>query len=106
MERSMHVVYMAAVITTLLAGGFGESLAQPAKGEEGYARGTQGLQEKLYEERMKELQQNQSQPGAELQRQEGQGKSGGQSSQSGASGGKVQQKPEGRSGDSGSGSGR
>jgi len=105
MDRSRHIACMAAVFTTILAEG-GQSLAQPARGEEGYSLGTQGLQEKLYQERMKELQQNQSKSSAELQGREGQGSSGGQSSQSGASGGRGQEKPEGRSGDSASGSGR
>jgi hypothetical protein len=106
MDRSTRIACMATVFTTILAGGIGESLAKPAGGEEGYSLGTQGLQEKLYEERMRELQQNQSKASTELQRREGQGSSAGQSSQGGASGGRVQEKPEGRSGDSGSGSGR
>ena len=105
MERSTHIACMATVFTTFLAGGLGESLAQPSTGEEGYSRGTQGLQEKLYEERIRELQQNQSKPSSEPQGREGQGSSVGQSSQSGAASGRVQDKADGRSGDAGSGSG-
>jgi hypothetical protein len=106
MDRSTHIACMATVFTTILAGGIDESLAQPARGEEGYSLGTQGLQEKLYEERIRELQQNQSKSSAELQGRDGQGSSGGQSSQSGAPGGRVQEKSDGRPGDAGAGSGR
>ena len=106
MDCSTRIACMATVFATIFTGGIGESMAQPSRGEEGYSRGTQGLQEKLYEERIRELQQNQSKPSAELQGREGQGSSGGQSSQGGAGSGRVQEKPEGGSADSGSGSGR
>ena len=106
MDRLTRIAFIATVFTTVVAGGLVESIAQPSGGEQGFSRGTQGLQEKLYEERIRELQQNQPKPTSELQGREGQGSSAGQSSQSGAAGGRIQENPGGRSGDSGSGSGQ
>jgi hypothetical protein len=68
-----------ACFLVLLLGNVGESLAEQAGGQQKtFSGGTQGLQEKLYEERMKEFQQSQSQTSTKQPRgmQEGGGSAG------------------------------
>lgn len=65
MNRSFWIAWIGR--TCLMAGilaGAGHAVAQPSEGQQhSVSGGTQGLQERIYEERMKELQQ--SQPGAQ-----------------------------------------
>jgi len=103
MKQFKSPACLATAFVAVIAGGTGETWAQPASSQqEKYSGGTQGLQEKLYEERLKELQGSQS-PG---RRQEAEGveESGRSRSQSGP-GGSIQAPAqggsEGRSGDSG-----
>jgi hypothetical protein len=64
--------YIAPVFMALLLGNIGEGGAQPAQTQqERYSGGTQGLQEKLYEERLKELQDSHAQGGQQLRSMEG-----------------------------------
>jgi hypothetical protein len=61
MSHSTAATYIAC-FTVLLLLNVGEGLAEQADSQQKtFSGGTQGLQEKLYEERMKEFQQSQSQ---------------------------------------------
>ena len=96
--RGMRFIAGAFLVGVFVAG-IGESLAQPLDGQNAHSGGTQGLQEKMYQERMKELQ---NQPPAGTQQPQGAGSSvGGPMSGDGAS--KSQGTSEGRTGSSGSG---
>jgi hypothetical protein len=103
MKRFMSPACLAIAFGVGIAGGTKQTWAQPASSQqEKYSGGTQGLQEKLYEERLRELQVNQS--AGRSQQVEGVEASGTSRSQSGR--GSSMQAPsqagsEGRSGDPG-----
>ena len=103
MKRFMSPACLAIVFVVGIAGATRQTWAQPASSQqENYSGGTQGLQEKLYEERLRELQGNQL--AGRSQQGEGVEESGTSRSQSGR--GSSMQAPsktgsEGRSGDSG-----
>jgi hypothetical protein len=103
MKRFMSPACLAIAFVVGITGGTGQIWAQPASSQqEKYSGGTQGLQEKLYEERLRELQGDQS--AGRSQQAEGVEESGTSRSQS--TRGSSMQAPsqagsEGRSGDSG-----
>ncbi len=103
MKRFMSPACLAIVFVVGIAGGMRQTWAQPASSQqENYSGGTQGLQEKLYEERLKELQGNQL--AGRSQQTGGVEESGTSRSQSGRGSSMQapsQTSPEGQAGDSG-----